>query len=163
MPAIERAKCGRWMPRKGTYCARTPGHGGDCMTPEEMERRRAYKRVHPHIETPEVRKKHNRKSRITAYGITVERFTQILASQGNACGMCHEPFEDGQLIHIDHDHGCCDTDCRACGDCVRGLLCHRCPVALGYVETYREMADAYLATLPAKVGGRGVEPLTSAL
>lgn len=32
--------CGKWMPRKKTTCARTPGHGGDCMTAENMANRR---------------------------------------------------------------------------------------------------------------------------
>ena len=35
--------CGKWMPRKKTTCARTPGHGGDCMTAENMRRRREYR------------------------------------------------------------------------------------------------------------------------
>jgi hypothetical protein len=30
--------CGKWMPRKKTTCARTPGHGGPCSTPEAMDR-----------------------------------------------------------------------------------------------------------------------------
>lgn len=30
--AGQRAVCGRWMPRKRTYCARKPGHQGECRT-----------------------------------------------------------------------------------------------------------------------------------
>jgi recombination endonuclease VII len=62
--------------------------------------------------------------------------------------MCRREFEDG-LIHIDHDHGCCQERNRSCGKCVRGLLCHRCNIALGYVEAYRELADAYLVAAQA--------------
>ena len=40
--------CGKWMPRKQTTCARTPGHGGSCKTAEVMERQREYSRAHPH-------------------------------------------------------------------------------------------------------------------
>jgi hypothetical protein len=54
-------RCGKWMPRKKTTCARTPGHGGPCKTAETMERNRLYNRDHPHRESPESRKKSNRK------------------------------------------------------------------------------------------------------
>jgi Recombination endonuclease VII len=94
------------------------------MTPASMERNRKYNRDRRAAglrESPTLRKKHNRKYRITSYGITEADFAKILEAQGNACGMCHEPFEDGQLIHIDHDHDCCKAKNRSCGKCVRGL------------------------------------------
>ena len=72
-----------------------------------MERNRLYNRDHPHRESPESRKKSNRKYRISSYGLTQELFDQLLEAQQNACGMCHEPFEEWQLIHVDHDHACC--------------------------------------------------------
>ena len=89
-------RCGKWMPRKKTTCARTPGHGGPCKTAETMERNRLYSRDHPHRESPESRKKSNRKYRISSYGLTQELFDLLLEAQQNACGMCHEPFEEGQ-------------------------------------------------------------------
>ena len=72
-----------------------------------MERNRLYRRDHPHRESPESRKKSNRKYRISSYGLTQELFDLLLEAQQNACGMCHQPFEEGQLIHVDHDHACC--------------------------------------------------------
>jgi hypothetical protein len=30
-------------------------------------------------------------------------FDLLLEAQQNAFGMCHEPFEERQLIHVDHD------------------------------------------------------------
>jgi hypothetical protein len=36
-----------------------------------------------------------------------EDFDLLLKLQDYACAMCREPFEDRQLIHVDHDHGCC--------------------------------------------------------
>ena len=89
-----------------------------------MASRRAYRRTHPHLESPESRKK----SKI----------------QGYACGMCRELFAEGQLIHVDHDHGCCRVKNRSCGKCVRGLLCHGCNIALGHIEHRYAMARAYL-------------------
>jgi Recombination endonuclease VII len=125
-------------------CARTPGHGGPCLTPEVMERQREYSRTHPRRESKESRKKSNRKYRISSYGLTQEQFDLILAAQNHACAMCREPFEDGQLVHVDHDHACCQRKNRSCGKCIRGFLCHTCNIALGHIERRYEMARAYL-------------------
>jgi hypothetical protein len=113
--------CGKWMPRKKTTCARTPGHEGHCKTAASMERNRLYNRDHPHRESPESRKKSNRKYRISSYGLTQELFDLLLEAQQNACGMCRDPFGEGQLIHVDHDHACCRGKNRSCGECIRGL------------------------------------------
>jgi hypothetical protein len=107
--------CGKWMPRKQTMCARKPGHGGPCKTSEGMERQREYSRTHPHPQSKESRKKSNRKYRISSYGLTQEQFDLILAAQNHACG-----------------------------DCIRGLLCHICNIALGHIERRYAMARAYL-------------------
>ncbi len=144
-------RCGKWMPRKKTTCARTPGHGGPCKTAETMERNRLYNRDHPHRESPESRKKSNRKYRISSYGLTQEQSGRLLAAQQHACGMCHEPFEEGQLIHVDHDHACCRGKNRSCGKCIRGLLCHTCNIALGYIERRYVMARAYLDSPPVRL------------
>jgi Recombination endonuclease VII len=141
---MDQELCSRWMPRKGTICARTPGHAPPCMTAENMANRRTYRRSHPHPESPESRKKSNRKYRISLYGLTQEQFKRLLEVQGHACGMCHKPFADGQLVHVDHDHGCCPEKNRSCGNCVRGLLCHTCNISLGHVERRYELARAYL-------------------
>jgi hypothetical protein len=69
------ALCAKWMPRKKTKCARTPGHGGPCMTAENMAR----------------------------------------------------------------------------GECIRGLLCHACNIALGHIERRYAMARAYLDSPPVRL------------
>jgi Recombination endonuclease VII len=145
------ALCAQWMPRKKTTCARTPGHGGSCMTAENMARRREYRRSHPHPESPESRKKSNRKYRISSYGLTQEQFDRFLDSQQHTCGMCHKPFEEGQLINVDHDHACCRGKNRSCGECIRGLLCHTCNIALGHIERRYAMARAYLDSPPVRL------------
>jgi hypothetical protein len=93
--------CGQWMPRKKATCARMPGHAPPCMTAENMASRRAYRRNHLHPESPESRKKSNRKYRISLYGLTQEQFGRLLEVQGYACGMCHAPFGDGQTASTD--------------------------------------------------------------
>jgi hypothetical protein len=143
--------CGKWMPRAKTICARTPDHGGPCKTAEVMERNRQYSRTHPHRESPDSRRLSNRKYRISSYGLTQEYFSQILAAQYNACGMCHEPFEEGQRIHVDHDHACCRGKGRSCGKCIRGLLCHACNIALGHIERRYAMARTYLDSPPVRL------------
>ena len=116
-----------------------------------MERNREYNRAHPHRESPEARKRSNRKYRIASYGLTQELFDSLLAAQQFACGMCHEPFGEGQLIHVDHDHTCCREKNRSCGKCIRGLLCHTCNIALGHIERRYAMARAYLDSLPVQL------------
>ena len=51
------------------------------MTAENMALRRAYWRNHPHAESPESRKKSNRKYRISSYGLSQEQFDRLLAAR----------------------------------------------------------------------------------
>lgn len=78
------------------------------------------------------------------YGLTQDDFDRMLEEQDYACAMCPTLFEDGDPVFIDHDHNCCEDEKRSCGRCVRGLLCLRCNVAVGYIERYGDMARAYL-------------------
>jgi hypothetical protein len=121
------------------------------MTATNMANRREYNRVHGHREPPESRKKSNRKYRISSYGLTQEQFDRLLAVQQHACGMCHEPFEEGQFVHVDHDHACCRGKNRSCGECIRGILCHTCNIALGHIERRYAMARAYLDCSPVSL------------
>jgi recombination endonuclease VII len=145
--------CAKWMPRKQANCARGAGHPPPCATPEAMERQRqrAAERVlvRGRSVNPVVKFRWRQAYKLQRYGLTKERFDQMLESQGYACAMGGEPFDEDQRIFIDHDHACCPVSPRAqtrcCGKCVRGLLCFRCNTALGYVEMYGELARAYLA------------------
>lgn len=72
-----------------------------------------------------------RRSRLkSAYGLTVELFEEMLASQGGGCAVCGDLPEPGKSLHVDHDHSCCSGE-RSCGKCVRGLLCSNCNLLLG--------------------------------
>lgn len=64
------------------------------------------------------------------YRLTKERYEFILARQGGGCAGCGS---NGPL-HVDHDHSCCPSPGQSCGDCVRGLLCKGCNVAIGFAE-----------------------------
>lgn len=87
------------------------------------------------------------------YGLPKEAVEAMLLAQGNACSICRTPFgtEFATTPHVDHDHRCCPGN-KACGDCVRGLLCHHCNVGLGKFYDNPALlmqAVAYLAQNPA--------------
>jgi hypothetical protein len=94
------------------------------------------------------RKVSNRKSHLKRkYGLTLEAFEALLASQGGGCAICGKPDVD----HVDQDHRT---------GRVRGILCFRCNVAIGQMDDDCERlaaAMAYLARddeLDAVVRGR---------
>jgi hypothetical protein len=97
------------------------------------------------------RRPHVRARQATVGRATQEQFDRLLDAQQHTCGMCHEPFEEGQLIHVDHDHACCQGKNRSCGECIRGLLCHACNIGLGHIERRYAMARAYLDSPPVRL------------
>jgi hypothetical protein len=84
------------------------------------------------------------------YGITVEQYEDMLASQGGHCALC--PAVQGthkRRLTVDHNHACCDSE-RACGKCNRGILCADCNRKLRFLEhlmrdfTNYENSEVYL-------------------
>lgn len=67
------------------------------------------------------------------YGITPEKYKQMLEAQGGHCACCPATEPKGGRLCIDHDH--------ATG-VVRGLLCHKCNMALGLVDDNFERLQA---------------------
>lgn len=66
------------------------------------------------------------------YGITTEDYEALLDQQGHACKICRRPEQTGKQLSIDHDHACCPGR-KSCGKCIRGLLCNRCNMGIGYL------------------------------
>lgn len=68
----------------------------------------------------------------TDYGITFEQFEAMLAAQGRVCAICQgtKCHGNGTRFHVDHDHHCCPRG-KACGKCLRGLLCGNCNTMIG--------------------------------
>ena len=75
------------------------------------------------------------------YGITVDDYDRMLAEQGGSCAICRttKPGTKAKVWSVDHCHE---------SNVVRGLLCNRCNLGLGYfkdsTERLRRAAD-YLA------------------
>ena len=68
------------------------------------------------------------------YGITQDDFDRMLAGQGGRCAICGttEPGTRGTW-RVDHDHGTGQ---------VRGLLCDRCNLGIGYMQDDPEILMA---------------------
>ncbi len=67
------------------------------------------------------------------YGLTPEKFQDLLTEQGGNCYLCEEPLDttpQNRGVYVDHDHTCCPGK-KSCGKCVRGLACHQCNTGIG--------------------------------
>jgi hypothetical protein len=85
---------------------------------------------------------------VKRYGITAERYDEMLTAQGGHCATCPKtPEQNGKRLCVDHDHACCDRATGICGKCVRGLLCADCNQALGVVGDNAETLLALAAYL----------------
>lgn len=85
---------------------------------------------------PEEHAKHKRQNKIRRYGLTPERYAEMVAKQGGACAVCLSvPDRD---LDIDH--------CHTTG-VVRGLLCNRCNRALGHLKDSTVLLERMLKYL----------------
>ena len=107
--------------------------------PEIKETRNARRRI---SNNPEKRLT-NRAQTLKRYGLTIEKFDQMLDQQNGVCAICGSPpategWQTVKQLHVDHDH--------ATGH-VRGLLCDTCNRGLGYFHddlAKLEQAKQYL-------------------
>jgi hypothetical protein len=98
-------------------------------------RSRAHYHTHKHDSASPKRRAHLRR-----YGISPAEYDALLAKQGGACAICRKRSK--QRLCVDH--------CHVTG-MVRGLLCHECNGALGYLRDDQASlvaALAYLGALP---------------
>ena len=73
------------------------------------------------------------RNRARIHGITVQEWNEMWSKQGETCAMCQQEIIDERKRHTDHDH-----ETRK----IRGILCQRCNVGLGYIEDANWLANA---------------------
>lgn len=70
---------------------------------------------------------------------SVAWYDETLAKQDGHCALCPKvPL--GMRHYVDHDHDCCKGR-KSCGKCVRGLLCARCNMFVGFLEELLKAGD----------------------
>ena len=90
-------------------------------------------------------------ARSARYGLGTERALTLFSQ--TACDGCGG--SGARVLSIDHNHACC-PGIGSCGDCVRGMLCFHCNVALGKVGDSIERLFGLIAYL------RNAPPLKAA-
>lgn len=61
-------------------------------------------------------------------------YLSLMESQDFSCAICGAPFSASSDAQVDHDHSCCPEAGKSCGGCIRGLLCPRCNMGIGYFQ-----------------------------
>lgn len=82
------------------------------------------------IDNPE---KHKHNNLMSSYGISLDKFKEMLLTQDNKCRTCganHADFKKG--LHVDHCHK---------SKVVRGLLCSKCNTAIGLLKENIEVLE----------------------
>lgn len=112
------------------------------------ERQREYQARYREKHPERVKEQDRRQSLKYKFGMTVEDYDRMLASQGGVCAVCDDPPTEKRLA-VDHDRSCCPGNV-SCGECVRKLLCGKCNTALGllrdnleYIERIKEYVKGY--------------------
>ena len=76
------------------------------------------------------------------YGITIEKYNEMLNSQSNRCLICNNEFKPIKDTYIDHNH--------ITGK-VRGLLCIKCNSGIGYFKDNIEKLKLAIKYLEEKL------------
>lgn len=57
----------------------------------------------------------------SAYGITLDKYDEMLEAQGGVCAICGQPCRTGRALAVDHDHTTGDVRSLLCANCNNGL------------------------------------------
>lgn len=92
------------------------------------------------------RDRYKRKEALRRYNISIEKFDEMLDNQKGLCAICGKQETVKKYLSVDHDHDCCPSHV-SCGECVRGLLCHRCNKMLGMAQDSIEILESAIEYL----------------
>lgn len=91
---------------------------------------------------PEFKERSRAGHLLRKYGLSLEQYDDLLATQGGVCAICKRPPQGTFSLHVDHDHRT---------GRVRGLLCFRCNNALGDLDDDPSLLRAALRYLEPPV------------
>lgn len=81
----------------------------------------------------EMSKRASKKYCLKLYGVSVEEYNEIFNNQEGKCAICDIPQSElKSRLGVDHNH---------VTNQVRGLLCHKCNLALGLLDDSIEILD----------------------
>ena len=108
---------------------------------------RAYENIWNRRNPDKVALKDRRRALKMRYGMTLDDYNRLLASQGGGCAVCGTvesilnagPRGPKLGLHVDHDHRCCPGEV-TCGNCIRGILCASCNNAAGRLKDVPALA-----------------------
>lgn len=95
----------------------------------------------------------NRGVLLSRYGLTWESFHALLIAQGGACAICGTTIRDE--VGVARKEQACVDHCHSTGT-VRGLLCAKCNLALGYLRDSPQIARNAATYLENANGSRCV-------
>lgn len=121
---------------------------------ENLDRYNEGKRNRYHRDVESSRAKQRTTRKPSRYGLTAGQYAALVAEAGGRCQLCGDPetrMKGGEFVplSVDHDHACCEGR-KACGRCVRGLVCNSCnsrllPAVEGKPELQSDAVREYLA------------------
>lgn len=115
-------------------CMRVRNREWKARNPEKLAE---YERRRPRRTTQE-----RREHQLRQYGITQQRYDELVEQQGGRCAICQQiptPTARTQIaLFVDHCHAT---------DKVRGLLCHNCNCAIGHMKDDIKRLRAAIAYL----------------
>lgn len=125
-------KVGVFKPAQCKQCNRDRKRKYRKLYPEKRKQeRQRYFEKHPKVYSYELQKKHHLKRE---YQLTMEQYMKLLEKQEGCCAICkRHQSELTKALAVDHSHNT---------NTIRGLLCTKCNLGLGYFNDNLELLDS---------------------